>query len=190
MPSRDCDSCTHNEVTSIARVENTSLQVINDEMLQPALIEEFENAFHTKMKELSAADNTSVADHERAIQTVTQQIEKIVDSIAVAGPLPSLTSRLKELEAKKESLLRNRPIQLSGLDVTLPRKNMTSAYKARIEHVQDRLSADPELKIGATGQLRTLVKTTGVHPLPENGRAAHAITLDINALAAVNQSHD
>ena len=184
---RERGSCSNNKKISIERVENTVLDGIKEQMLLPALIEEFEAAFHTKLKELSAADNTSVTEYERAVQTVTQQIEKIVDSIAVAGPLPSLTARLKELETKKESLLRNKPIQFAGLDVAMPRKDMTSAYKARIERFQESLNADPELKIEAAGQLRTLVKSIVVHPLPEKGHAALEITGDISALAVLNQ---
>jgi site-specific DNA recombinase len=184
---RERGSCSNNKRISIERVENTVLEGVKEQMLRPALIEEFEKAYHAKMQELSAAEDTSVADHERAIQTVTHQIEKIVDSIAVAGPLPPLTSRLKELEAKKESLLRNKPIQFSCADITLPRKDMTSAYRARIERFQESLNADPELKIEATGQLRTLVKSIVVHPLPEKGRAALEITGDISALAVLNQ---
>ena len=69
----------------------------------------------------------------------------------------------------------------------MPRKDMTSAYKARIERFQESLNADPELKIEAAGQLRTLVKSIVVHPLPEKGHAALEITGDISALAVLNQ---
>ena len=183
---RERGNCTNNKKISIERIEDTVLLGIKDQMLQPALIEEFEKEFHTKMKELSAAENTSIADHSKTILTVSQQIEKIVDSIAVAGPLPSLTSRLKELEGKKDNLLRNQPIHFSDLNITLPRKDMTSAYKARIERFKESLNADPELKIEATGQIRTLVKSIVVHPLPGKGNAALEITGDISALAVLD----
>ena len=65
-------------------------------------------------------------------------------------------------------------------------KYLPTDHKSRIERFQESLNVGPELKIEATGQLSTLVKSIVVHPLPEKGRAALEITGDISALAVLN----
>ena len=131
---RERGSCTNNKKLSAERIENAVLQGVKEQLLQPALLKEFENAFQSAIDELSAAEADGANDHEKAVKSVNQQIEKIVDSMAAAGPMPSLTTRLRELEAKKVELSRQKPTQFSTANIPLPRMNLMSSYRKRIDN--------------------------------------------------------
>ena len=97
---------------------------VKENLLDPTLIQEFEDAFYATVRELSERDTINVETHQKAVRTITQQIERIVDSITAAGPMPSLTSRLKELEAKKADLLKQTPTEFTDLKIPLPQINL------------------------------------------------------------------
>ena len=184
---REKGTCSNNKKISVERVENAVLTGIKEHMLEPDLLQEFENSFHDTIRQLSANDANNVEKHQKSLLTVTQQIDRIVDSITVAGPMPSLTGRLKELEVKKADLTRQTPTEFSDLKIPLPQINFLETYRNRIEHLQHHLTKDPELKAQATEQFRSLIKSIEVHPLPEKGRVNLKITGDISALVFLDQ---
>jgi hypothetical protein len=57
----------------------------------------------------------------------------------------------------------------------------------RIDHLQDHLTNDPEIKVQAAEQFRSLIKSIEVHPLPEKGRVNLKITGDLSALALLDK---
>ena len=183
---RERGCCSNNKKISIDRVENTVLNGVKAQLLQPELFQEFENAFYSKFEELSSNEIQSRNEDAKTLQSLTQQIGRIVDSIAAAGPLPSLTARLRELEIKKAEQERKKQKQFTRADIPLPRKNLIDEYRARINNLQAHINADPETKAKASFQLRTLIKRIEVHPLPEKGHAKLKITSDISALAVLD----
>ena len=183
---RERGCCSNPKKNSIERVENTVLEGVKAQLLQPCLIKEFEDAFYSKIDELASIEADNRDDHTKTLQSLTQQIDRIVDSIAATGPLPSLTARLSELEAKKADQERKGPTQFAGVGIPLPRKSMIHGYRSRIDNLLTHLNADPESKTLASHQLRTLVKKIEVHPLPEKGHAKLKITGDISALAVLD----
>ena len=184
---REKGTCTNNKKISIERVENAVLMGVKENLLDPTLIQEFEDAFYATVRELSERDTINVEAHQKSVRTITQQIERIVDSITAAGPMPSLTSRLKELEAKKADLLKQTPTEFTDLKIPLPQINLVESYRKRIDHLQDHLTKDPELKVQAAEQFRSLIKSIDVHPLPGKGSVKLKITGDISALALLDQ---
>jgi uncharacterized membrane-anchored protein YjiN (DUF445 family) len=160
---------------------------VKENLLDPTLIQEFEDAFYAMVRELSERDTISFETHQKSVRTITQQIERIVDSITAAWPMPSLTSCLKELESKKADLLKQTPTEFTDLKIPLPQINLVESYRKRIDHLQDHLTKDPELKVQAAEQFRSLIKSIDVHPLPGKGNVKLKITGAISALALLDQ---
>ena len=184
---REKGTCSNNKKISVERVENAVLNGIKEQMLEPSLLHEFENAFNSTIKELAENDSNNAQSHQKSLLSITQQIERIVDSITVAGPMPSLTGRLKELESKQAELLRHKPTEFSDLKIPLPQINLLDSYRRRIDRLQDHLTNDPEIKVQAAEQFRSLIKSIEVHPLPEKGRVNLKITGDLSALALLDK---
>jgi site-specific DNA recombinase len=183
---RERGSCSNNKKISAIRVEEAVLQGIKLQMLQPDLIQEFVKAFKESLAQFSRGLTSGREGHERRLADTEKHIARILDSMEAAGPLPSLVSRLQQLEKTKTQILENKPLRKVPPCPALPNPNLTELYRQKLDRLHESLTADKSTRIKAAVQLRELITKIEVHPLDSKGAARLKITGDMSAIVGLS----
>ncbi len=178
-------SCTNKKKIAAARVEEAVLHGIRSQMLQPELIQEFRNAFKKSLNSLPRGLKVFQDKREKQLAEIEKQIAHILDSMQVAGPLPSLVDRLQQLEKTKAEICTLKRPRTLPLRASLPNPGLVELYRQKLDNLRECLTADERTRIKATGHLRELITKIELHPLEKKGAARLKITGDMNAVVGL-----
>jgi site-specific DNA recombinase len=98
-------SCSNSKKISAARVEDAVLEGLRARMLHPELIREFTKTFSETLAHLLKANLETGETQAKRLTEIDKQISRIIDSMEVAGPFPSLVRRPRELELSHRQVI-------------------------------------------------------------------------------------
>ncbi|WP_348538783.1 zinc ribbon domain-containing protein [Shimia sp. R10_1] len=160
--TRNKGTCDNRKTINRNELEARVLAGLKDRLLHPDLIAEFVKAYQEEHNRLTALSSVDEAKTKRDLAQVTQQIDRIIDSITEGMFHESMKEKMDSLEARKAELEAN----LSNADQSAPvllHPNLSDVYRSKIANLSEALN-DPETKAEATTIIRSLLEEIRLTP--------------------------
>lgn len=140
-------------------LEDAVLGALKDELLKPALVEEFAHAYHEEINQKAAETSATRTSSDRQLKKVIKHIDALLDSFAEGIRSTSMRVRLEALEAEKIRLESQAAMPAPSPLRLHPR--LPEIYRAKVEKLAKSLS-EPEIRDEAAMLLRQLITTVTV----------------------------
>ncbi|WVX50740.1 hypothetical protein ROLI_038400 [Roseobacter fucihabitans] len=157
--SRTCDN---GRTIPRKEVEDRVFEGLRTGLLNSDYLDTFVVEFQKEVDRLRKATTSELASSKKRLTDVTRQIDRIVDHIVNGTDTKSITSKLVELEAEKESL----EIEVSQCEekaTVIPMHNIGQVYRAKIRQLTDGLD-DPAIRLKAIEAIQSLIDHIKVTP--------------------------
>ena len=125
-------------------------------------LDQFTAEFQKEVERLRKTTASELSLKKKRLTDVTRQIDRIVDHIVNGTDTKSITSKLVDLEAEKESL----EVAVSEHEEessVVPIHNISQVYRAKIRQLTDGLS-DPAIRLRAIEAIQSLIDHIKVTP--------------------------
>ena len=158
-------TCSNRQSIRRDALELMILDGLRHRLMRPDLVETFVAEFHAEMNRIGRNRDAEIATHRKELAQVTRKLDALIEAIADGLRSDGLQAKLADLEQRKKALergLTDRPFPAPRLH-----PNLAGLYRRKVEQLHETL-ADPALRDGALGILRSLVESVVMHPR-ENG---------------------
>jgi site-specific DNA recombinase len=157
--SRTCDN---GRTIPRKEVEDRVFEGLRVGLLNSDYLDAFVVEFQKEVDRLRKATTSELASNKKRLTDVTRQIDRIVDHIVNGTDTKSITSKLVDLEAEKESL----EVEVSQSEektTVIPMHNIGRVYRAKIRQLTDGLD-DPAIRLKAIEAIQSLIDHIKVTP--------------------------
>ena len=166
--ARQKGNCHNNRTMPAPAIERLVLDGLRDKLLDGDLIQTFVTEFHAELqrhqKDRKRQQRASIKERT----SLERKIERLVDAIAdgTAGEIPSITNKLRELEARVRQL----PPEAETMDMPVEwHPSAAGLYRQKVANLQESLNADDLTRDEATAVLRGLIEKIVVYPAEKRG---------------------
>jgi site-specific DNA recombinase len=152
---------------SIRRIESATLEALRARLRNPDLLREFVLEYHAERRRMAAATAGKKTLLQREMSDVTGRIHRMVEAIASGlSEVGTIKQALLDLEIRRGQLAAKLAEPASDEQVISLHPAALDRYLGDIETLQATLERDREISGSAHAQLRSLVQSVVVHPVP------------------------
>jgi len=164
--ARRSGACGNRRSIKRAHVEETVLSSLKNNLMKPALVEEFIRGFHEEVNRHQRILEQDTHAKRRRLGELTRRLDGLYEAIAEGLRTPGLKAKLEGLEAEKSALA----AQIEAAPPPAPRlhPNLAALYRRKVESLHAALDA-PESRTEAAQILRGLIERIAVRPLASSG---------------------
>ncbi|WP_422664757.1 recombinase family protein [Ascidiaceihabitans donghaensis] len=155
-------TCENSRTIPRKEVEDRVFEGLRSGLLNSDYLDTFVAEFQREVDRLRKATTSELASNKKRLANVARQIDRIVDHIVNGTDTKSITSKLVDLEAEKESL-EAEVSQSEDSTTVIPIHNIGQVYRAKIRQLTDGLS-DPAIKLQAIEAIQGLIDHIKVTP--------------------------
>ena len=155
-------SCANGKTILRTEVEERVFEGLRSGLLNSDYLDAFTAEFQREVDRLRKSTASELTSKKKRLKDVTRQIDRIVDHIVNGTDSKSITSKLGDLEAEKESL----EIEVSEYEeksTVIPIHNIGQVYRAKIRQLTDGLS-DPAIRLKAIDTIQCLIDHIKITP--------------------------
>ena len=159
---RASKTCNNQKTILRSEVEERVFEGLRTGLLNSEYLDQFTAEFQKEVDRLRKTTASELSLKKKRLTDVTRQIDRIVDHIVNGTDTKSITSKLVDLEAEKESL----EVALSEHEEessVVPIHNIGQVYRAKIRQLTDGLS-DPAIRLRAIEAIQSLIDHIKVTP--------------------------
>ncbi len=160
--ARNQGTCSNKRGIKRDRIEETVLEALKTNLMQPNLVEEFIRAFHAEVNRLERERNASQEQTAKAFERIGRQLDGLYEAIADGLRTQGLKAKLEELEQRKSDL----ETQISNAPPPAPilHPNLAELYARKVEDLHAYLNGTDN-RTEAAEILRSLIESVGVRNL-------------------------
>ena len=147
-------------------LERRVLRALRQNLMEPALFEQFCEAYTEHSNELRKQHNRQIEAWRADFKTVDAELEKCVDLMLSGVPPEKIKERMVSLDLKKKEL--ESRLEAEPETVAILHPKMSNVYKTKLDELFEQL-AIAEQKDKAFGIVRSLVDKIIMSPNEDDG---------------------
>ncbi len=159
--ARNKGTCDNRSAIKRDELEDRVLRAMREHLMEPALFEEFCEAYTRAVNEWRIGQRAELAAKEAELKKVERQIRKIIDAIKDGLYHASMKVEMTGLEDRKVAL--ERELEVADEPPPLLHPNMSKVYSRKINALYEALRSD-EGRPAAADLLRTLIDRIVLEP--------------------------
>ena len=154
-------TCSNHARISRAELESRILDALRNELMDPAMFQEFCEEYTREINRLRMEASSNIAAKQTELDRAKRGIRKIIEAITEGYRTPGMKEELFEFENRKERLTRE--LASAEEPPALLHPNMAQEYRKRIDGLFDALQ-DERTRLEASDDIRALVGRIFVSP--------------------------
>ncbi|MTV16766.1 MULTISPECIES: recombinase family protein [Bradyrhizobium] len=161
---RESGSCSNGRRVYLDSIEALAIKGLRQHLAHPEVIAEFADAYNAERKRLMKEAISERARLERRLGEIEREMNRIVDSIVVAGMPPErFVTRMQELEAEKANVMAGLESARENDNVIALHPKALDRYKCAVAELADHLKRGTPMEFST---IRELVSAIIVHASP------------------------
>jgi site-specific DNA recombinase len=159
--------CRNKATIRRAKLEGQVLDLLGRQLMQPALVEAFVEAFNEEWQRLAGEVKAQAASRRRERAVLDRKIANLVDAIGDGRSSPAILAKLTDLEGQRAQL--GDQVEMAIPFVPALHPGIAHTYAAKVEELREALmkGQDPE----ALEAARALIDKVIIHPANEDGNS-------------------
>ena len=145
-------------------IEHVVLEALNQNLMQPELVEEFIREFHAEVNKHRRDMEQAHEAKRREYDDVARRVDGLYEAIADGLRTPGLKGKLEKLEARMAEL--ETEIAQNPPPTPQLHPNLAEIYHRKVAHLHEALNG-PDTRTEAGEILRTLIEVINVQPLDD-----------------------
>ncbi len=154
-------NCSNSKSLRRGVLEGLVLDALRQQLMQPALVQEFVAEFHREVNRQNASKEQQQMAQRKELSDVTSKLDGLIQAIAEGFRSDGLQKNLTELESRKQKLEAELDSASHGAPVLHP--NLSELYRRKVEDLHESLN-DPAIRQEAIELLRELIEAITVMP--------------------------
>ena len=164
--ARNKGTCDNRRTIRQDELERRVLRALRQNLMEPALFEQFCEAYTEHSNELRKQHNRQIEAWRADFKTVDAELEKCVDLMLSGVPPEKIKERMVSLDLKKKEL--ESRLEAEPETVAILHPKMSIVYKTKLDELFEQL-ANAEQKDKAFGIVRSLVDKIIMSPNEDDG---------------------
>ena len=159
--ARNKGTCDNRSAIKRDELEDRVLRAMREHLMEPALFEEFCEAYTRAVNELRIAQRADLAGKEAELRKIERELEKLVRAIMDGVAALSIKDKILDFEERKVQL--EKELENADEPPSLLHPNMAKVYSRKINALYEALQSD-EGRPTAADLLRTLIDRIVLEP--------------------------
>lgn len=168
--NRNKGTCSNNRLMKRPQIESRVLAGLKSRLMEPERIKVFVRAYHAERERLARSEQNRGDQLRHDLAKLERAIDRYVDAIGDGTDTPAIRAKLKQAEGEARRIRGAIEDLDQDAGIVAMHPNLPDIMADKVENLAKALTADDDIRLEATGILRSLIDQVILAPADEPGR--------------------